>query len=48
MVLNYVSKYGINPPLIKEVDDYYDFKVVLQKELKKNTIKKKHFNKKNV
>lgn len=35
MVLSYISKYGINPPLIKEVDDYYDFKMILQKELKK-------------
>ena len=36
MVLEYVKKYAINPPEIKEADNYYSFKQILEKKLKKH------------
>ena len=48
LILKYVSLYGINPK-IKNRENYYDFKEILQKEVKNiSFVKKKQISKKTV
>ena len=35
LIAKFVKKYGINPPVIKDIDNYYDFKKILNEQAKK-------------
>lgn len=42
LIISYMSKYGVNAPVIRDRDTFYDFKKILKNHLK-NTSKKNNF-----